>query len=93
MDLVPVDCFMFDSGPVHGSYIAKEWVDQRWDMLRPYHRRVIGMASIGDNQKLGSILEMLRAKMVYPCAVKVTVELTVMPINYGINAIIDNLIF
>ena len=93
MDLVPVNRVLFDSGALHGSYIAKEWVDQRRDMLRPYPRRVIGMARMGDNQTLVPIFEMLHAEMVFTCTLKGDttrgmVELAVMPMNDGMDAII-----
>ena len=86
VDLVPVESVLFDSEVLHGSYIAKEWLDQRRDMLRHYLRRAIGMARIRDNQTLVPILEILCAEMVFTCTLKCyttrgIVEIAVLPMN------------
>jgi hypothetical protein len=83
---------LWDSGAVDGSYVSKEWVDQRRAMLQPYLRRVQGMVRMGDNATLVPIREILRADVRFnkPGTKEMVtgrVDMAVMPTNGGLDAI------
>lgn len=92
-DYVSLNQILLDSGATGGSYISKEWVDQRRAMFTPYLRRVVGMVRLGDNKTLVPVKEILRIETTIPRVsngelTTGRVDFAVMEMNGGLDAII-----
>lgn len=84
---------LMDSGALHGSYISKEWVDSKRELLRPNLRKVNGAVKMGDNKTLVQIKEILRINVLLTRPSNnerriARVDLAVLDMNGGLDAII-----
>ena len=90
---LPLCNVLLDSGALHGSYISKDWVNARRELLRADLRRVQGAVKMGDNKTLVPIQEILRINVILTRSttgerVKARLDLAVLDMNGGLDAII-----